>query len=193
MSLWDLSTTLVTTILIIGLTAKGYLPDGVAAFMLIVFVAFKAWGRAKKGIKGFIYYSFMAIFYLILVIFMALKGGWKDIVITLIGAFSSGFEEIIAKILGMAFEGHIGICFAFLAVAALVLLRWLGLQIASKVIYHLIFSIGVPIFLFITFAITASSGNWQEAALITGSLFALVLMLEGFYIMSYGFFSSRQK
>lgn len=191
MRLWDLLVTLTTTILIVDLTGKGYLPSWVAGVMLVVFVAFRALTRAIGGVRKCVYYPFTTFFFLILIIFVVLKGGWQDastILITLLGAFYGGLEQIIPQTISLVQKGYINIYLVVLLLFGLVFLRWVGLRMGSIFIYHTIFSIGAPIFIILTFLSTASHGNWQEAVIIGWSLMALLLMLEGFYVMFYRVF-----
>jgi hypothetical protein len=186
--LWDLFATLTITILIVGLTVKGYLPSWIAGIMLVVFVAFRALTRVIGGVRECIYYPFTIFFFLILIIFVVLKGGWQDVFAILIGTFYGGLEKIIAETIKLAGGGYVGIYLVVLLLFGLIFLRWVGLQMGSKFIYHSIFSIGAPIFIILTFLSTASHGNWREAVIIGCSLMALLVMLEGFYVMFYGFF-----
>jgi len=191
MRVGDLFATLTIMILIVDLTAKGYLPSWVAGIMLVVFVTFRALARAIGGVRECIYYPFTIFFFLILVIFIVLKGGWQDmqdIFATLIGICYGGLERIIAKTIKLAREGYIDIYLLVLLMFTLVFLRWVGDQIGSKFIYHSIFSIGAPIFIILTFLSTASHGNWREAVVIGCSLMTLLVILEGFYVIFYGFF-----
>ncbi|MEW6608798.1 MAG: hypothetical protein AB1414_15365 [bacterium] len=189
---WDFFATLITTISIVEMTARGYLPGWITAFMLVTFVGFRAFARAIGGIGKHGYYLFTIIFYGILVLFLALKGGWQNIAFTLMGVFYGGFEKIIAQILKLATEGYINIYFVFFVVIILVILRWVGIKfLANKLVYHSIFSIGAPIFVLSTFIITASNGNLKKAVIIGSSIMALLVMLEGIYIMFYGL--SRNK
>jgi len=190
--IWDLSSILTITILVIGLTARGYLPAWVSGCMLMAFVAFKAVAKGLGGISDFIYSLFIIFFYSVIVIFFIfLKGGRQDIVHIvpiLIGVFGSGFEQAIAQIVKLAIEKHVGILFACLAALGLVVLRLVGRQIGSIFLYHWLFS-GASIFILLTFLAT-SGGDWREVVISGGSL---IVMLCGFYIMFYGFSSSFRK
>lgn len=190
---WDFVATLGAMLLIVDLASEGFLPIWIATPMLVVFVIFRAFARSMGGIKGCIYYPFTIFFFGILIFLVALKGGLQDMIPILIGTFYGGLEKILAQIGKLASEGHISIYLAVLLCFGLVFLRWLGLQRGSTFIYYLIFNIGAPIFIFLTFLATASRGNWREAVMIGGSLMALLVILEGFYIMFYGFFSSVRR
>jgi len=186
--LWDFFATLSATVLIIGMVAKGYFPVVVALPMMIVFVVFKAVARATGGITKLVYYVFMISFFGILTFFALLKGGSDDMFSNLVGAIGEGIVTIVAQILRLASEGHIAIYLAGFAVVALVLARWLGLQLGSKLIYHSIFSIAAPLFVLAVFLATGSGGNWREAFILGGSLLALAAMLQGLYLMLFGAF-----
>jgi hypothetical protein len=184
--LWDFLATLGATILIIGMVAEAYLPVWVALPMIVVFVVFKAVARATGRITGFIYYPFMISFFGALAIFALLKGGAQHLPSVVAGVAGQGVVTVVSQLLRLATEGHVSMYVAGIAIVALVLARWLGLQLRSKLIYHSIFSIGAPIFVLLVFLATASGGEWREAFMVGGSLLAHMTVLEGLYIMIFG-------
>lgn len=190
---WDFGATLMISILIVEMTSKGSLHWLIAAPMLVVFVIFRAFTRAIGGIRGYVYWPFTILFTGILILFIVLKGGGQDIFPILIGTFFGGLEKILARILSLASEGYVPIYLVILSVFGLVFLRWVGLGIGSKLIYHSIFSIVAPVFILLTFLSTASRSNWQDAVIIAGTFLALLTMLEGLYIMFYGLFSTTRR
>jgi hypothetical protein len=193
---WDFFWTLTTSILIVELTSKGYLPIWIAASMLVVFVIFKAFARAIRGITKCAYWFFTILFFGVLIFFIVLKSGWhgwQNVVFILTGVIFSGFVEILTKMLVLAMEGYIGISLLILFTFLLVLFRRIGLEIGSVFVYHTIFSICAPLFILLVFLSKASHGNWREAVIVAGSLLAMVGMLEGIYIIAFGFFSATRE
>jgi len=168
------------------------MPVWVAVPMLIVFICFKAVARAIGGVRKWVYYPFTIFFVGIIILFMLVKGGWRNVFFTLGGVIGGGLGTIIAQVLKLASVGHFSIYLAGFIVLALVVVRLLGIRMGNIFFYHLIFSIGAPILVLLTFLATASSGNWQSALLIGGSLLALVVMLEALYIMVFGLVKSQK-
>lgn len=181
--IWDLLATLAIAASTVDLVIKGHLSPRVAFFMLLFFVIFRAFARARGGVSKFRYYLFQFTFLLILTVFVGLKRGWANILSALVGTFYGGLEVITVQLIKLVAEGYIGIPLALLAVFLLVFLRWLGS--ASLLIYHTIFSILASLFIILIFLTTASHGNWKEAVIIGASFMALVIMLEGVYLMFY--------
>lgn len=185
---FDLLSTVTLAVLMLDLTARGYLPSWLAAIMLVVFVAFRAFARAVGGVADLVHDSFTILFLLILIVILILKAGWLDIAAILIGTFYRGLEQILAVIMKLVGRGYIPLHLAVLLSLVLVFLRWVGRgKLGSKLIY-LTFRIAAPIFVLTTFLSTASHGNLKEAVVIGCSLLALTVMLEGFYLMFYGLF-----
>lgn len=190
--LWDFLATLTATLLIVGMVAKAYIPIWIALPMMIGFVAFKAVGRAGGGVTNLVYYIFTICFFGILVFFALLHGGREEAFSSLVGAIGSGVGTILAQILKLASEGHIAIYLAGFAIVALLLARWFGLNLGSKLIYHSVFSIGAPVFVLIIFLVTGSGGDWRDAFLLGGSVLALAAMLQGLYLMLFGAFKKNE-
>lgn len=186
----DISASLITTVLIVELMGKGYLPCWLAVLMLLIFAGFRGVARAKGGFKVSVYIPFMIIYYVILIFCVALKGGGQYLFPILIGAFGGGFEKVIAQIIKLAIERHISFYLAISSICVLGFLRVAGLERASKFIYHTLFAICAPIYIFITFLLKASGGNLRWTVMIGGSLMSLWFMVEGAIIMFFGLGSS---
>lgn len=180
--LWDFFATLVITIMIVEMTATGYLPPWIAGPMLLVFVAFRAVGRAFGGVRGCLYYPFTILFFGVLIIFVAFNGGIGHIWVNVMKILSGGFEKILVQIINLAAGGHIGFLLCVLAIGVLIFLKWFGLQIGSVFLYHTVFSLCMPFFILLIFLSSASEGDWREAVRIGGGLLTLLVLLEMVYL-----------
>ena len=171
-NIWDFLSTLTVTVLVVGLTVKGYLPSIIAAILLIVYVCIRAFARARKGIKKSTYLKFIILFSLVMIVFIFIKGGIKEIIPILIGSFWGGFEKTIAYIIGLSFAPVGKSLFSIFLVLTgiLIILRYFGLNLGSVLIYHTLFSIIGPLFIFVNFIIMMSRGDWKNAVIIVSSL-----------------------
>lgn len=167
--------------------------------MLVLFVLFRAVGRAIGGVTRFVYYSFTVPFYLVLAAFVAFRAGWKELlhgqwqeVISILLRISlSGFGMIIVNLLRLAGKGYIGFGWVVLFIVLLVILRSVGLEMGSVLVYHLIFSVLSPLFSLAVLMVVLRSGmSGQEAFATFIALVALLFMIEGLYLVLSGAASS---
>jgi len=99
-----------------------------------------------------------------------------------------GIETIVIEIGKLAGQGHVAFFLACLAMLALFLARWLGLQLGSTRIYYWVFAIGAPIFVFFVFLAAMSGGSLEGAFLVAGAVLGLVLILQLVYIIVFVMF-----
>ena len=188
----DLLATLGIVVLITEMTTAELIPAWLAGWMLVFFVGFRAFARATGGVGKSIYWLFTASFYGVLLIFLVLSGGWNHIVPLLVNMFFGGLEKIIARISVLYIEGHIGIYALTVSICILLIIRFLGLVTGSHLIYWTLFSIAAPVFVFLTMFSMAKIGDWRGVIQIGGGILALIVLLEGFYIIIYGIFSPKR-
>lgn len=178
---WDAMALLGGVVLLVGLVAKGYLSPCVAIVMLVVLPLYRGFGRATGGVRGFAYWLG---FYGPLVVVLIIKGGTADAIALATAALYGGFEKIVVTIMKLAAEGHVAVGLAVISVLVLAVLRWLGGELASRLLYHYIFSVAAPLF---AIAVTlgdlayARAQSWQETVFVLGSVLVLFLLIEIIY------------
>ena len=188
----DLLATLGIVVLITEMTTAEQIPVWLAGWMLVFFVGFRAFARATGGVGKSIYWLFTASFYGVLLAFLVFRGGWNHIVPLLVNMLFGGFEKIITRISVLYVEGYVGIYALIISVCIIFIIRWLGIQTGSNIIYWTVFSIAAPVFVFLTMFAMAKIGDWRGVIQIGGGILALLVLLEGFYIIIYGIFSPKK-
>jgi len=179
------------TVLIIEIVSRGYIPHWAAALMLIIFVAFRAYIRAKGGVKSPTYWLFQAFFFGALVLSILLQvglWGWQEIYKILGHMLFSGFDSLLIYITGLIIEGH-PIIYMFILIFLLFIIKFMGLRFGNVFLYHTMFSFLAPISLFLIMLYESSNGNWRGAVEIGSNLLIIVVILEVFYILLYKVFS----
>jgi len=103
--------------------------------------------------------------------------------------------SILVWLIGLASQGVIPLKMVALALIGFVFFRALGRAqggMLSRLI-RMLFKIGIPLTSLLVFAVLHGKGDVRDVAGILGVLGALFIILVGFYVTFYGFFSSSKR
>jgi len=188
--LWGWSKIMIVIITILGLVLEGYLNPIFAAFLMVLYVMFRGAVRGSSGITERIFWIFEISFILLLGVNVLVKdGGVVSLIPSVIGLYSNA----LAWIVDMALEGHASIYHGIFFILAIIFFENIGKNIGNISVYKVTrktLLIGVPIVMFILFVISYGEGNVLTILL---QLLPLLVLLFGFYIMSFGWSSSQRK
>jgi len=184
--LWDSLYLLSVTALLTGALLQGYLPWQIGAVLLTAAVAFRAMARLTGGVGDGPYRLFKIGFYGMLIGVLWLRGGSGYVIPALLHALLTGFEAILAQVLMLAGQGHISVGLAVLAVMLMVVLRKIGLEIGSVLVYWTFFRLVAPVFGLLVMISLWSHGDVKQAVLAGGSVLSLFLAAEGLYLIALG-------
>ncbi|MCL0105877.1 hypothetical protein M1N60_01140 [Thermodesulfovibrionales bacterium] len=188
--LWDWSKITCITIMAMGLAVKGYLTLVSTAMLIALYVMLRGIVRGSGGITKTLFWFFEISFILLLCVSILAKGGGEKDLIPLIIGLSS---ETVGWVVRLVIEGDIGIYHGLFFIVAVIILRSIGIHIGNTKVHlaaRTAFLIGVPIAMFIMFAGLYGEGNILG---LLSQFVVLLLVLVGFYIMAFGWSSSRQK
>lgn len=188
--LWDWSKIIGVTIITVGLARNGYIDSIFAAVLMALYVMIRGAVRGSDGITKTIFWFLEISFILVLCANVLAKGGG---IVSLVLLTITLFGETVGWIARLVMEGGINIYYGLFFIVAVLILKNIGIYIGNIKVHlaaRTTFLIGLPVAALVVFASLHGGGNvWG----LLGQLAPLFLLLVGFYIMAFGWSSSRRK